>query len=81
MAKFRKRPVIIDATQWDGRFDTPLPEGLCVDIRHGTGFAHVHTKVGQLNAQPGDWIIRGVKGDFYPCDPAIFSITYDAVEE
>lgn len=41
----------------------------------------VHTLEGALQAKPGDWIIRGVKGEFYPCKPDVFEATYDPVEE
>lgn len=40
----------------------------------------IDTLEGQVRADPGDWIIRGVKGEFYPCKPDIFDATYEAVE-
>ena len=40
----------------------------------------INTLEGQMKAAPGDWIIKGVKGEFYPCKPDIFAATYDAVE-
>lgn len=80
MSAFRKKPVVIEAVQWDGRFDTKLPEGLCGNFKCGTGFAHVHTLEGLMRADVGDWIIRGIKGEFYPCKPDIFEATYDPVE-
>lgn len=40
----------------------------------------IDTLEGQMRADPGDWIIRGVKGEFYPCKPDIFDATYEAVE-
>ena len=41
----------------------------------------IPTLEGVMTASPGDWIIRGVKGEFYPCKPDIFAATYDAVDE
>ena len=40
----------------------------------------IHTLEGDHRADIGDWIIRGVKGEFYPCKPEIFALTYEAVE-
>jgi hypothetical protein len=98
MAKFRKKPVIIDAMQWNGRDDetgiqaallfmSPL-ENLphAPDDPHkdtGVGFTppdgclYIPTLEGTMCAQPGDWIIKGVKGEFYPCKPDIFEATYE----
>ena len=62
MAKFRKRPVVIEAYQ------TEVP----MDIQ---------TLEGTMHADPGDYIITGVKGERYPCKPDIFEQTYEKVEE
>lgn len=52
----------------------------CVnDAVHGPCI-EIETLEGQMLARPGDWIIRGVKGEFYPCKPDIFAITYEAAE-
>jgi hypothetical protein len=40
----------------------------------------IHTLEGEHRANPGDWIIRGVKGELYPCKPDIFAITYEPVD-
>ena len=87
--KFRKKPVVIEAVQFDktngsiiakwcgGRHlssikssDPPI-EYECIDIP---------TLEGVMTARHGDWIIRGVQGEFYPCKPDIFAATYEAVE-
>lgn len=52
-----------------GGFSMTIPEFLAIDTLEGT-----------MKAFPGDWIIRGVKGEFYPCKPEIFAATYEAVE-
>lgn len=82
MPKFRKRPVVIDAIQWTGdnmkemtAFIGPgqYEEGFSDD------FFYVKTLEGELRASLHDWIIKGVKGEFYPCKPDIFEATYEAV--
>ena len=46
----------------------------------GPAYGIVHTLEGKMRAEIGDWIIRGVAGEFYPCKPDIFAATYEAVE-
>jgi len=83
MPKFRKKPVVIDAMQWDGT------EASAADIMHwcgqrlvcGNGMMIIHTLEGDMRASRGDWIIRGVKGEFYPCKPDIFDATYESLED
>ena len=85
MQKFRKRPVEIEAIQWIGelghRPDAEVVQWLgnnCGPIRL-TGNSPrlvINTLEGPLEASPGDWIIKGVKGEFYPCKPDIFAATY-----
>ena len=80
--KYRKKPVIIDAIQWDGTMNSMgairAAFGDNVDIEHGL---MCRTLEGPLQATPGDYIIRGVKGEVYPCKPDIFEMTYEAVAE
>lgn len=64
-----------------GSFD-PLSEEVPasgVSIDPATGFMLIATLEGVMQAKPGDWIIRGVQGEFYPCKPDIFDATYDPV--
>jgi hypothetical protein len=77
--KWRKKPVVIDAWQW------PNGEGVHSAITMAGGqivgaanncFA-IQTLEGTMLVQPGDWIIRGVKGEYYPCKPDIFEATYE----
>jgi hypothetical protein len=97
MSKYRKKPVVIEAIRWDGRessiaklflFMGELPHA--PDDPHivtGIGFTppdgnvYIPTLEGTMTASPGDWIIKGVKGEFYPCKPDIFEATYEAVPE
>ena len=90
MPKFRKRPVEIEARQY-------LNDASSYELLHwinegqnanGKRFATwqndtltVPTLEGDHIASVGDWIICGVAGEFYPCKPAIFEATYEAVTE
>ena len=87
MAYFRKKPVVIEAIQWDGH---NLKEcfaflgdsyGGHMAERHNGGRNEITVKTleGKHIASEGDWLIRGVKGEFYPCKSDIFAATYDAV--
>ena len=75
--KFRKKPVVIEATQWfkDGDHPAVHPH----ESAHGLG--EIDTLEGPHTVTPGDWIITGVKGEHYPCKPDIFEMTYERVEE
>lgn len=81
MARYRKRPVVIDAVEWTGANldEVKAFAGDAVEYvpRHGL---IVHTLEGDFDAALGDMIIRGVKGEFYPCKPDIFELTYEPVE-
>lgn len=85
--KFRKKPVVIDACQLPptGDFDIEpfltwaTSMGLDYESEHDECLL-IHTLEGTMTASPGDWIIRGVKGEFYPVKPDIFEATYEAVE-
>lgn len=88
--KFRKKPVIIEAVQFTEKGLTTMPEWLkpLVDlglvqlaISMEGHRAYINTLEGVMFAVPGDWIIRGVKGEVYPCKPDIFEATYESVEE
>ena len=52
-----------------------------VAIDPGTDHVLIATLEGVMVAQPGDWIIRGIKGEFYPCKPEIFTATYEPARE
>ena len=74
--KFRKKPVVIEATQWFKDGDHPA-----VFIGNKTGAAQIETLEGAHLVRPGDWIITGVKNEVYPCKPDIFEATYEKVED
>lgn len=66
-----------------GSYDTNNPTAprpaSGVSISAETGFIVISTLEGEMQAKPGDWIIRGVQGEFYPCKPDIFEATYEPV--
>jgi len=78
MAKFRKKPIVIDAVLFTGMKHL-WPEGVCKDNCGMAKAPHVHTLEGPMNVSIGDWIITGVNGEFYPCKPDIFDKIYDKV--
>lgn len=97
--KYRKKPVLIEAVQWDGNWermsrfvygrevgdaefdagyddpDFPVLPAWDVD-----GALSVVTPEGEVHASPGDFIVRGVQGEFYPCKPDIFELSHEVVE-
>lgn len=87
MPKFRKKPVVIEAFRLPGVGEDPDDfiawadeVGLAFLSDYDEGIA-IETLEGTMRADPGDWIIRGVKGEFYPCKPDIFAATYEAVSD
>ena len=89
MAKFRKKPVEIEAWQWENQLQTAWPNWVLeyedADknvVTCDSSFAEMYipTLEGMHTASNGDWIIRGVKGELYPCKPDIFEATYEPVE-
>jgi hypothetical protein len=84
MAQYRKKPVVITAVQYDGNFR-------CLDIfsivevgnirlgkeEDGSPYLLIPTLEGDMKCSKGDYIIKGIKGEFYPCKPDIFEATYE----
>lgn len=93
MAKFRKKPVVIEAIQFTAKEDYNSLVKWCggasdTEVRncspeHPDGFDYpcirIKTLEGSMTASINDFIIKGVKGEFYPCKPDIFEQTYEAV--
>lgn len=81
--KFKKKPVVIDATENDNPFHVmQWAEQFDGDIRwkiEGEKII-IPTLEGEMTAEKGDWIIRGVAGEYYPCKPDIFVQTYEPAE-
>jgi hypothetical protein len=80
MPFFRKKPVVIEAVQFTGNFDE-IEKFIGGDAELRDGGLVVATLEGPLRASLDDWIIKGVKGGFYPCKPDIFKATYERVGE
>ncbi len=76
--RFRKKPVEIEAVQWTGENRDEI-KAFIDEAAFGFAFGElsIHTLEGSMKASPGDWIIRGVQGEHYPCKPDIFEATYD----
>ena len=72
--KFRKKPVVIEATQWFKMGDHPEV------LKAPDGYGTIYTLEGAHTVTPGDWIITGVKGEHYPCKPDIFEMAYEPVD-
>lgn len=76
--RYRKKPVTIEAIQYDGSNYNEVSDFVGNDVVAAhNGQLIVKTLEGELVAPIGDFIIRGVKGEFYPCKPDIFMMTYD----
>lgn len=82
---YRKKPIVIEAWQFARHSPAPYPQWLKEAIDCGAvwfrepGRVFVHTSEGVMEAASGAWIIRGVKGELYPCAEDIFAATYDAL--
>lgn len=80
--KYTKKPVTIESVQWTGNnwqeIQRFVPDAVRVIDMNGL---RVKTLEGELNVSKGDYIIKGVRGEFYPCKPDIFKQTYSPVEE
>jgi len=91
MPKFRKKPVVIEAFQFGMQDKSDLPiwakeaiqEGYIKPFSQYGGsirWAEIETLEGTMRAEIGDYIIRGIKDEIYPCKPDIFEATYEPVE-
>jgi hypothetical protein len=82
--KFRKKPVVIEAIQWTRNVDEIrafVGDAAVFEFSESGPHLTIKTLEGIHEASPNDFIIRGVKGEFYPCKPDIFEATYEAVRE
>jgi len=88
LARWRKKPVVIEAHQWKPEERPSLMPSWLWDAMAAhpelfdavSGAVTIRTLEGDMTAQAGDWIIRGVKGELYPCKPDIFEATYEPAE-
>lgn len=83
--RYRKKPIIIEAVQFvDDDYGTLCAIGslgLKPNILYNPLRIEIHTLEGTIAANKGDWIIKGINGEFYPCKPDIFEKTYEMTED
>lgn len=85
--KFKKKPIVIEAIRFLGPFSCDeFHETWGSDFKNiakynNLGFLTIQTLEGQMIATVGDWIIKGVNGEFYPCKNEIFQKTYERVKD
>lgn len=85
--RYRKKPVVIEAVQWSGSnwhevYDFAGHEVYTANQKiddEPVVVLRVKTLEGEMVANPGDWLLKGVAGEFYPCKPDIFEATYEPV--
>ncbi|CBZ04415.1 phage protein [Clostridium botulinum H04402 065] len=87
MAKYKKKPVIVEAVQYTGDVNTTEIEDMSFHEAYMNGIIReeednllIKTLEGTMVVNKGDYIIKGVNGEFYPCKPDIFKKTYELVE-
>lgn len=90
MAQYRKKPVVIEAMRFNNIEDYQAivawmkasgdTAALAGEVRYSTPIMTIQTLEGTMAANPSDWIIKGVSGEFYPCKHHIFIATYEPVE-
>lgn len=87
MKNYRKKAVVIEAIQWDGTEQHAIEIASIEDFEgmldYGTGFFdgfYIETLEGRMQVSPKDYVIKGLKGEFYPCKPEIFELSYDSVD-
>ena len=80
MAKYRKKPIVIEAVEYIGQ----KPEEILLELggtrglwTNAEGNLCIKTPEGIMTANKGDYIIKGIKGELYPCKPDIFQKSYD----
>lgn len=86
MTQYRKKPVVIEAIQFNGKNAEEIEQWSNNNVKAGPAsedtltraYLEIETLEGTMTAQPDDYIIKGVNGEFYPCKPDIFEKTYDS---
>ncbi len=84
MPKYRKKPVVIEAMQFTDETKNQVANFVrcshAADFEDGKPVLRIQTLEGVMTARFGDYVIKGVKGEFYPCKAEIFKATYESVE-
>ena len=91
MTKYRKKPIEIEAVQFTGDNWDEIQKFTGIQCVSKCGFnyedgymigkVYIKTLEGEVQFHKGDWIIKGIKGEFYPCKPDIFDETYEEVKK
>ena len=85
MPMFRKKPVVIEAKQFTDKSKDQVHNWVrgntSADFEDGIPVLKIQTLEGIMTTRFGDWVIKGVNGEFYPCKPDIFEKTYEIVQE
>ena len=85
MAKYRKKPIVIDAFRWHPGMDCPIVQEVypTTQYTHESIYGLVWDKLHEshVRCEAGDWIITGINGEHYPCKPDVFVRTYELIEE
>ena len=86
--KYRKRPIVVEAIQFTGANRLDMKDFCPSLVTRGIDdsgaeytlrFPRVQTPEGEMLLREGYWLIKGIQGEFYPCDPNVFAATYDPV--
>ena len=80
---FKKKPVIVEAFEWDGKVDQEISKFLSGTPHYTTadGGLCIQTAGGNMTADPGDFVIKGTDGKVYPCKPGPFWETYEEIKD
>lgn len=84
--KYRKKPIVIEALQFKVGMDSEEMCKFCPDFNYSCGDGEamiamsIETLEGEMEVSDGDFVIKGIKGEFYPCKPDIFAASYEVVE-
>ncbi len=78
--QYRKRPVVIEALQYDGTNYREVGEFAGHAVILHADHLRIGTLEGEMTVSVGDYVIKGVQGEFYPCKPDIFAATYEEVD-
>ena len=81
--QYKKKPIVIEAIQWTGRNDIEVCDFLANSescFGYDAGKITIETLEGEMAVSVGDFVIKGIRGECYPCKPDIFKKTYEEVE-
>jgi len=79
--KFRAKPVVKEAVQFNGENFKECKDFIGDNFDNTLNYPNIKTLEGVMRVDVGDWIIKGLSGEFYPCKPDVFEKTYEKVEE